>query len=393
MKIVIRMVFGIALFVTMLLPFSAAPAEVANPDDDCMPKFPPPPVLKMKVRVPACSEAGNLIQYRICIENCSSAEAHHVLVKNAIPSNAKYVKADPLPLKQGDELHWQLGTIGGGATREIVLTLKPTNLEDVKNCPRVQFEHGQCVVTRQAGYQGAPGMPLDQERKPPKVTPVPDIKAPSELTLAIRGPSDQYANLPSKYEITVTNKAKVRATKVLVSATVPKQLKVAKVSEPGIIDNEVAWFLGNLEPGQSRVLEMTLRASDKGEFCFKVSAEADAGAKVEKEFCTKFMGVSAMSIEMYDTVDPVFIGQKTSYPVIIKNVGSAPVTNVRLWAFVPDALKLERANAKYNLMAPVKGGQWIEFPVLPKIDVGLQSRATKSSSKRSSPAGRASRSR
>ena len=147
----VRVIFGSALLTATMLPFSLSSGAdgVTNPDD-CLPKFPPPPVVKLKVHVPACAEPGQPIEYRICVENCSTAEAHHVVVKNALPSNAKFVKADPEPTKQGPELEWKLGTIGGGAVREIILVLQPTNKEDVKNCVRVQFEHGQCLTTRQA---------------------------------------------------------------------------------------------------------------------------------------------------------------------------------------------------------------------------------------------------
>jgi uncharacterized repeat protein (TIGR01451 family) len=378
---VVRIVFGLALLTATTLPSSTAMPDFTQPksDDDCLPKYPPPPVLKIKVRVPACSEPRQAIEYRICVENCSTAEAHHVMVKNLIPSNAKYVKADPLPNKQGDELQWQLGTIGGGAVREIVLWLQPTNKEDVKNCARVQFEHGQCVVTRQTGYRpGEPQPPIiiGDQPKPPKVSVVPDAKDVPELEVIVRGLKDQYVNLNSKYEISVTNKGKVKATGILVSSKGPAQLKLVKASAPGIIvdDNNAGWLLGTLEPGASKILELTARATEKGEYCLKTTLVADHGGRQEAEFCTTFVGVSAMSVEMSDTVDPVFVGGKTTYPVIIKNVGSAPVTNVRLKAFVPDGLKFDKANAAVENRALVQGGEWIEFPVLAKIEANLQAR-------------------
>ena len=151
----VRTLLGIAL-IAITSPFSTpahGPDGMMAADDDCVPKYPPPPVVKIKVRVAACSEPGRTIEYRICVENCSSAEAHHVVVKDALPANVKFVKSEPAPSKQEPELQWSLGTVGGGAVREIVLVVQPTNREDVKNCARVQFEHGQCVVTRQAAYQ------------------------------------------------------------------------------------------------------------------------------------------------------------------------------------------------------------------------------------------------
>src|ERR1043165_8679577 len=36
-----------------------------------LPRDPPTPVVKIKVRVPACSTPGRTILYHICVENCS----------------------------------------------------------------------------------------------------------------------------------------------------------------------------------------------------------------------------------------------------------------------------------------------------------------------------------
>jgi uncharacterized repeat protein (TIGR01451 family) len=324
------------------------------------------------VRVPACSDPGTAIKYCICIENCSTAEAHHVLVKNALPENAKFVKADPAPSKQGPELEWNLGTVGGGARREIILVLQPTNKEDVKNCARVQFEHGQCVTTRQS--LAPPGGVLPPGTRPPIISTVPDEGA-AILDLVVRGPKDRHANLDTKYEIVVTNKGKGKATAALVRAKLSDKLGVRKVSEPGIaIENVVAWTLGTLEPGASRTVDLTVRALEKGEHCIHVEALADPNLKKEAEICTNFFGASALTVEMTDREDPVFIGNKTSYPVVIKNQGSEPVTNVKLRAFVPAGLKFERANAHNDPKPPVKEGQWIEFPVLPSIPVGQEAK-------------------
>jgi uncharacterized repeat protein (TIGR01451 family) len=412
-----RFFFGTLLVLMTLFPFAGAnsflggrsPAAegdfvpgIVVPAIDCVPKDPPTPMVKIKVRVPACSEPGQTIEYRICVENCSPAEAHHVVVKNVLPANAKFLRADPMPVtpatptKQGVELQWQLGTIGGGACREISLAVLPTNKEDVKNCFRVQFEHGQCVVTRQAAspaFPGMPGMPghpggpgtglpgtglppivTDPTKPPPKVVPVPEAVKPEDmpvLELSVNGPKKQYADLPSKYDITVTNKGKTKATDLQVSCLPAMKLKVVKSSAPGVVvDNEAVWNLGDLAPGTSKVVEVTLRAAEAGEFCFKVLAKAEPKLLKEVEYCTTFVGVSGMTVELSDRDDPVFFGHKTSYIVVIRTQGSAALTNVRLKAFVPDALKMEKANVLLEKQDPVKGGQWIEFKAMPKIDVG-----------------------
>src|SRR5262245_52425836 len=68
------------------------------------PAEPPTPVVKLHVRVPALSTPGQPLEYQIRVENPSAADAHHVVVKNALPANAKLVRASPEPHVKEPEL-------------------------------------------------------------------------------------------------------------------------------------------------------------------------------------------------------------------------------------------------------------------------------------------------
>ena len=85
------------------------------------------------------------------------------------------------------------------------------------------------------------------------------------MELSIRGPEQQYTNLPSKYEITLVNKGKGKATNVMVSTQLPKQLQPLKASEPNAMGaNRIVWLLpGQLEPGGRHVFHLTLQAKEK----------------------------------------------------------------------------------------------------------------------------------
>ena len=335
---------------------------------DCLPKDPATPVVKVKVRVPACSGPGEPIEYRICVENCSPAEAHHVLLKNPLPANAKFVRADPEPTALTPELRWDLGTVGGGACREVILVLQPTNREDVKNCTRVQFEHGQCVITRQAGFMpGVPGVP------PPTPIPVPKISDEERprLSLAIDGHKRQYVNLGSHYFITVANTGKTRANNLLVSCKLADQTKFVRASHNWKFgEGQVAWVLGDLDPGTQRTVELVVKATAEGEFCVKATAQADLGAIAQAEACTSFLGISTLHVELTDRDDPLVVGGKTSYPILIRNTGSAAVTNIRVKALIPPALQLldVKGPTKHQAGDKVKEGEWIEMTPIAKLD-------------------------
>jgi len=334
----------------------------------CCPNSIHPPVVAVKVRVPAHSPPGKEIVYKICVENCSAAEAHHVIVRNPLPANAKFVKADPPPIQQDGELFWKFGTIGGGACREIELVLLPTNKEDVKNCTRVQFEHGQCVTTRQSAYPHG----VCPDGLPPVITP--EVQA--QLKLTIDGPAKQYVNLPARYFVTVKNEGNAPATNLLVTTSLPEKSKFVKASDDGRFAlKQVAWVLGTLAPGASRTVEVEMRALAAGELCLVATALADRGVTAKPvEFCTKFGGESAVLLEMIDTKDPIGIGEETSYKIIIQNQGAGPITNVQVRVAVSPLLSftLAKAPVGHKLGELTPQGQVILFDTIPSIEADGQ---------------------
>src|SRR5262249_45681559 len=151
------------------------------------------------------------------------------------------------------EIQWKLGTMKAGGGCEIVLILRPTNKEDVKNCTRVQFEHGQCVTTRLSGMAPGtypPGTMPPGSTEPPtpeKMPPAIETEDGARLTLSIDGPKKQYVNLATRYFVTVTNPSKVAATNVLVDFTVAGKTTFVEASDKGVFQaGKVAWLLGTI---------------------------------------------------------------------------------------------------------------------------------------------------
>jgi uncharacterized repeat protein (TIGR01451 family) len=363
------------------LPVPVVPAPVLPPPAigiPCPPVDPPAPLVTLRMRVLACSLAGQELEYRICVENKSPAPAHHVLVRNPLPANARYVRAHPEPSGMEPDLVWVFGTLHPGEGKEIVLVLAPTDTADVKNCARVQFEHGQCVVTRIAGappiiLEPKNGKEVPKDKGPPRVIPPGDAK----LSLKITGPKQQYANLPAKYQITITNTGEAAADNLLVTAFLPEKSVFLGASDNGRFHlSQVAWLLGNLAPGASKTVQVSYRMSQAGEFCLKATALADRQARAEAEYCTKFEGVSALLLEVVDTKDPVEVGGQTSYRIILYNQGTASITNIQINAQVPPELMLVRATGPTSPPPPEKlpprlaDGQQVAFEPLKELKAG-----------------------
>jgi uncharacterized repeat protein (TIGR01451 family) len=391
---------GACALLAPMVPYLPPPLCQALEGGVCQQRTPPPepcdpptPVVKLRVRVPACGAPGAPIEYRIHVVNDSSADALNVVVKNGLPANARFVRASPEPHAKEPELEWRLGTLKGGGCIDIDLVLAPTDLEDVRNCTRVSFEHGQCVTTRVAAageqFPPPPGKvpevvpipkaPTEKEPATGKTPPEKKAAAPAdklpELALSINGPKTQYLNLAARYFVTVTNKGKAAATNLLVDFTLADKTVFLKASDDGkYLLGKVAWVLGTLEPGASRDVVVELKSPVPGELCHKALALADNNVKAQAQLCTLFSGVSALLLEMVDTEDPIPVGGTTSYPILIRNTGTAPVSNVRLKAIVPAAVTFTSAKApvKYNLGEPLPGASVVVFEPLPALEPGAQ---------------------
>lgn len=343
------------------------------------PLDPPAPVVTLKVRVPACGVAGKELEYRYFIENCSPADAHHVLVKNPLPANVKFVRASPTPHQLEPELQWRLGTVKGGGKCEISLIVVPLGNEDIRNCVRIQFEHGQCVTTRIAqGGPGAPGMPEmpytpPAGKRPPVVEPIP-AESEAKLTMLVEGPKDRYGNMPARYFITVTNTGKSAATNLLVRATLPEKTEFVSATDDGVhMASQIAWLLKDLEPGGKRTVELVYKSIGVGRRCVKTYALADRNVSAQSEGCTTFVGVSALSVEMFDREDPVAIGGDSSFPIVVQNTGSAPVTNLLIRARVPSQMVLAKtAPAEHKLAEQTPQGQWLVFGPMAALEPGAK---------------------
>src|SRR5262249_19767978 len=194
-------------------PWTAPP--IGEPVD------PPVPVVAIKVRVPAMAAPGQELESRLLVENTSRAAAHHVLVRNPLPANARFVRAKPEPSAREPELQWRLGTLEARARREIVLVLAPTGDGDVENCARVQFEHGQCVRTR---------------------------LGKGELRLRKTGPARALVGDVKTFVLELTNAGATPATDVELVDSLPPGLEHYTSTPAARGKNLLRWPIGTLPP-------------------------------------------------------------------------------------------------------------------------------------------------
>jgi len=272
-----------------------APPPYIEPSGAAQPQDPPSPRVSLQVRVPASVGSGKELEYRLCVKNGPTASAHHVKLRDAVPSTARFVKATPPPTSTEPDLVWDLGTLKPNDCREIILVLMPTGQADVKNCARVQFEHGQCVTTR--------------------------IARP-ELTIAKRGPVRAAVNDALTYRIDIRNTGGIEASSVVVTDTLPDGLEAVGTKNP------LTWELGTLQPGQSRTVEYQALARKAGVLTNVAVATASGGLRAEAR-STLTVGEAKLELDIKGPERRV-LQRPVTYQLTVTNNGTAALDNVVL---------------------------------------------------------------
>jgi uncharacterized repeat protein (TIGR01451 family) len=303
---------------------------------------PPAPVVAIRVRVPAEVKAGQDLEYKITVENTSQAAAHHVLVRNPVPANARFVRANPEPTSRAPDLLWQLNTLEAGAKREITLMLSPTSGDEVKSCARVQFEHGECVRTRIA----RPALRMQKE-----------------------GPKQALLYDALHYKLILTNTGRADLTNLLLTDILPKGLEHASGKE------RLSWILGTLAPGQSRSVEYQVIAKATGRLCNKAVAVADGNFRQEMESCVE---VKEAKLDLGVTGPRKrYLTTPAAYQIRVSNPGSAALTHVLLTIPLPPRTSL--VSASQGNQVKDRQLQWslgtLEPGKSPSLDLILQAQS------------------
>ncbi|MBY0458854.1 MAG: DUF11 domain-containing protein, partial [Gemmataceae bacterium] len=259
----------------------------------------------------------------------SSADAHAVRVRNPLAAEVEaVVRAEPKPDEpepkaepKARQVVWSLGTLKGGASKTLELTLRhKPNATELKNMAYVQFEHGQAVVTR----IGKPTLKVS------KIAPKQTLR-------------DEAFNV----RVVVENAGKVPAENVRVVETLPASAEVEPLS-PGARRAEGQrakaegqqweWEIPRLQPGERKVLEYRLTAREERELVATTDA---AGPKVptsHAEARTQVL-VPRLDVKLTCPTASVNPGESAKYEVLVRNTGTLPSANIKVTAAIPPDCK------------------------------------------------------
>jgi uncharacterized repeat protein (TIGR01451 family) len=154
-----------------------------------------------------------------------------------------------------------------------------------------------------------------------------------------------------------------------------------------LVGNKVTWNLGNIAPGGSAAVTLTVMPTVMGTLRNSATVNAYCCGSATASAETRIEGIPAVLLEVVDDPDPIEVGSEIVYTIRVTNQGSADGTNIRIEAMCEDGQQyVSSTGATRSSAAP--GASTISFDPLavlaPKASATwtLRVRATSEGDKR-----------
>jgi uncharacterized repeat protein (TIGR01451 family) len=323
---------------TVAMPFAAAP-PIVPPTADAVPAPPltstagggttgqgrpgpmqlegvQTPQITVEKRGPREVQVGKPARYEILVRNVGSAAAHDVMLRDSVPYGTSLVATTPpaspatAPTGSGPtgDIVWSLGSLPPGGQARVAMEVMPTVEGDVGSVASVTFRADASVRSRAT--------------KP-------------DLRLEVATPKPVLIGKDLQFSITISNPGSGVATGVVVEGLLPEGV----THKSG---RELEFDVGQLKPGESRTIDLTLATTGPGVHAARLTARADGRIEVEQ---TVRLEITAPTLELsVEIPSRRYLQRPATCILAMTNAGTAPAKGVELAAQLPPGMKFVRAN-------------------------------------------------
>ena len=201
--------------------------------------------------MPAEAALGSefLAELTITAQGCAA----NVMVHDTIPAGVTYLRSEPAATVEGNQLIWKIGNMDAGQSIKGKVWFKAEKEGTIVNCATVAADPRVCGST----FVGKPVLSLDKS-----------------------GPETALLGQDVTYNLVVKNTGTSVAKDVVVTDPVPTGLSHSSGKR------ELAFPVGDLAPGQSKPLAVTLKANQRGKVCNTATATSSNAGKVSDSAMT-----------------------------------------------------------------------------------------------------------
>ena len=269
------------------------------------------PSLKLALRAPASTLQCAGYEVIFSVSNDGTGTARGVVIQEQLPEGvtlddgAKQVRID-------------VGDVPAGKTMEFKRIVRPS-------------ETGS--VTLAGDATGANGLSAEAAGVETAVTE-------AKLEITSEAPEMRFIGRPFTHTFTVKNTGDGPAPRTVVSVVIPANVTVASADNNGAAtEGGVTWQLGELPAGSERTVSVDLSGNVRAPIRTTAAARADCvTGEVTAVATTDLQGIPALLMEVVDEIDPVTVGDETTYVITVTNQGSAQDQNVTIVCNLEEAM-------------------------------------------------------
>jgi uncharacterized repeat protein (TIGR01451 family) len=249
-------------------------------------------LIHLKKRMPAQEVVGQEVMSEI--EARTHDCAANVVITDWLPEGMTYVRSEPSAEVAGKTLIWRMPRVDKGQTMIMKVWLRADREGTFENCVSVAADPMACSKV---------------------------VIGKATLAIDKSGPAEATLGSDVTYRVTVRNTGSAVAKNVVVTDTVPAGLKHASGQ------STLTFNVGDLAPGASRDIPVTLNAGERGNFCNKASAVAANAPAVTDDACT-IVRRHLLKITKTTSDRSLIIGQTATYSIAVMNQGDTTQTGV-----------------------------------------------------------------
>lgn len=266
------------------------------------------PTLVVEKAAPEEIQVGKPAVFAIRVQNTSSAPAHDVVIHDLVPQGTQLMETHPAAQVVDGRLVWSIGTLKPNDTATVEMQVLPLAEGEIGSVAVVHSASEASVRTRCTR---------------PQLTI--DVNVPDEVLIG-----DDVA-----ISIKISNPGTGIATGVVLTETIPDQLQHPSGSE-------LEYEVGDLKPGESRQIELTMNAVKAGQVVNNLVAQGEGELRAEQQ--SQFMVVAPQLEVSMQGPKRRYLERQATYTVTVSNPGTAAAKEVQLITHLPKGLKFMGAN-------------------------------------------------
>ena len=200
------------------------------------------------------------------------------------------------------------------------------------------------------------------------------------MTVRETGPARQHVGETALFSIEVTNRGDQPVENVVIADNFETTLEPGRATEGNqwLEGNALGWKIGTLEPGQSVKREIELKCLQQTpRACNRVTVTATGIEPIADEACLEIVGEQApagaagpaagtqqpIKVSVAETVDPLRVGGKTTYQILLENKDPQSYFDVVVSAKLSDELRLDSISSPVGTQGSVLPGSVKFVPV------------------------------